>query len=77
MTQFQRPAKAQAGKKEDFSDHHDQPCMPLASTSGHCRAAQDDGWKGLEAQKEPGIQGTALLWYPFVLSAVPTIISLV
>lgn len=26
VTQFQRPAKAQAGKKEVFSDHHDPEC---------------------------------------------------
>lgn len=41
VTQFQRPAQAQAGKKEVFSDHRDQPCMPLASSCGHYRAAQD------------------------------------
>lgn len=55
VTQFQRPAKAQAAKKEALSDHQDQPCVPLASTCGRCVVGGKVWWprRSLECREEP------------------------
>lgn len=56
VTQFQRPAKAQAGKKEAFSDHKEHPwSAPVGTAEQHRRVGRKVWWpkRSLECREEP------------------------